>query len=283
MAENLGRLNDPKPCIAMNKHSSRSKFGLRPIAMQSVEKKYDSDELVRIACMSLVIAVSFILFAPSIHAQGGRKNLAAFDAKKFHFGFSLAGNQSDFNLIHRPDFTFSDSLLQMVNQPQAGFNLALVASWNMTKNLRLRFLPGLSFQDRTLEYHFQGDDEINVKSRRTEAVYLDFPLLLKLRTDRVGNIAAFALVGGKLSKDMQSQEETNQQLQNEFILRLESGNSSIDIGAGVDFFLPFFKFSIEGKFELGRRNILIQDESEFSAPLEGLKTRSFILSLCFEG
>jgi hypothetical protein len=216
-------------------------------------------------------------------AQGGRKNLAAFDAKKYHFGFCLAGNQSDFNIIQRPDFTFSDSLVQLVNQPQAGFNLALVASWNMTKNVRLRFLPGLSFQDRTLEYHFQEEDDVSIKSRRTEAVYLDFPLLLKLRTDRIGNMAAFALVGGKLSKDMQSQEETNQQLQSEYILRLESGNSSIDIGAGVDFFLPFFKFSIEGKFEMGRRNILIQDESEFSAPLDGLKTRSFILSLCFEG
>ena len=75
-----------------------------------------------------------------------------------------------------------------VNQPQAGFNLALVASWNMTKNVHLRFLPGLSFQDRTLEYHFQEDGDIDIKSKRTEAVYLDFPLLLKLRTDRIGNI-----------------------------------------------------------------------------------------------
>ncbi|MBT6163311.1 MAG: PorT family protein [Crocinitomicaceae bacterium] len=215
--------------------------------------------------------------------QGGRKNLAAFDAKKYHFGFSIAGNQSDYNIIQRPEFSFSDSLIQIINQPQAGFNLALVASWNMTKNLHLRFLPGLSFQDRSLEYHFQDEDDVAIKSRRTEAVYLDFPLLLKLRTDRIGNVAAFAVIGGKLSKDMQSQEETNQQLQSEYILRLESGNSSIDIGAGVDFFLPFFKFSIEGKFELGRRNIMIQDESEFSAPLESLKTRSFILSLCFEG
>lgn len=232
---------------------------------------------------------SWILFSLAlvltiqVAAQGERKNLAAFDAKKYHFGFCLSGNQSDYNITHRPGFSFSDSLSQIINQPQAGFNLALVASWNMTKNVHLRFLPGLSFQDRTLEYHFQDEDDVEIKSRRTEAVYLDFPLLLKLRTDRIGNIAAFALVGGKLSRDMQSQEETNQQLQNEYILRLESGNSSFDIGAGVDFFLPFFKFSIEGKFELGRRNIMIQDESEFSSPLESLKTRSFILSLCFEG
>ena len=225
----------------------------------------------------------FALIVGALSAQEGRKNLAGFDTKAYHFGFALSGNQSDFNVIFAPDFSFSDSLKAVINQPQAGFNLALVSSWNITKNVRLRFLPGLSFQDRSLEYQFLQQGTLKPKTRRTESVYLDFPLLLKLRTDRIGNYAAYALVGGKLSKDMQSQEETNQQLQSEYILRLESGNSSVDIGAGFDIFLPFFKFSIEGKFELGRRNVLIQDDSQYSAPLESLKTRSFILSLCFEG
>ena len=218
-----------------------------------------------------------------VAAQQGRKNLTAFDTKKYHFGFAISGNRSDFNLALTPDYSFSDSLHSIINQPQAGFDLGLVASWDATKNLHVRFIPGLSFQDRSLEYTFKEDGGTDLKVRRTESVYLNFPLLLKLRTDRVGNYAAYALVGAKFSRDMQSQEETNQQLASDFILRLESGNSSIDLGAGVDIFLPFFKFSIEGKFELGNRNILIQDDSQYSAPLQSLKTRSFILSLCFEG
>lgn len=218
-----------------------------------------------------------------VAAQQGRKNLTAFDTKKYHFGFAISGNRSDFNLALTPDYSFSDSLHSIINQPQAGFDLGLVASWDATKNLHVRFIPGLSFQDRSLEYTFKEDGGTDLKVRRTESVYLNFPLLLKLRTDRVGNYAAYALVGAKFSRDMQSQEETNQQLASDFILRLESGNSSIDLGAGVDIFLPFFKFSIEGKFELGNRNILIQDDSQYSTPLQSLKTRSFILSLCFEG
>lgn len=218
-----------------------------------------------------------------VAAQQGRKNLAAFDTKKYHFGFAISGNRSDFNLALTPDYSFSDSLQSIINQPQAGFDLGLVASWDATNNLHVRFIPGLSFQDRSLEYRFEEDGGTDLKVRRTESVYLNFPLLLKLRTDRVGNYAAYALFGAKFSRDMQSQEETNQQLASDFILRFESGNSSIDLGAGVDIFLPFFKFSIEGKFELGNRNILIQDDSQYSAPLQSLKTRSFILSLCFEG
>ena len=233
-------------------------------------------------CLVLVGLALLTSMGP-LAAQQGRKNLAAFDTKKYHFGFALSGNRSDFNMALTPDYSFSDSLQAIINQPQAGFDLALVASWDATKNFHVRFLPGLSFQDRALEYRFEKDGEPDLKVRRTESVYLNFPLLLKLRTDRVGNFAAYALVGGKFSKDMQSQEETNQQLASDFILRLESGNSSIDLGAGVDIFLPFFKFSVEGKFELGSRNIMIQDDSRYSAPLQSLKTRSFILSLCFEG
>jgi len=237
---------------------------------------------VRFTVLSCLL-VCFVGNVGRAYGQQGRKNLAAFDTKQYHFGFALSANSSDFDVILAPDYTFSDSLLGIENVPQAGFNLALVASWDINKNVHVRFLPGLSFQDRSLEYRFLKDGESDLKVRRTESVYLDFPLALKLRTDRVGNFAAYALLGGKLSKDMQSQEETNQQLQSDFILRLESGNSSVDIGAGMDFFLPFFKFSVEGKFELGGRNILIQDDSRYSAPLESVQTRSFILSFLFEG
>ena len=231
----------------------------------------------------IVSALLALVFYNPANAQQGPKNLGAFDTKPYHFGFALSGNRSDFNVTQINQFDFADSLMSIENTPQAGFNLALIASWNITPNFHVRFLPGLSFQDRALQYLFLQDDGKEVVTKRTESVFLDFPLLLKLRTDRIGNFAPYALIGGKISRDMQSQEEVNQQLTNDFILRLESSNSSLDIGAGLDIFLPFFKFSIEGKFELGRRNILIQDESLYSSPLEALKTRSFILSLCFEG
>lgn len=219
-----------------------------------------------------------------IWGQPGRKNLANFDAKPYHFGFLLSGNTSDFRFDRVVDETFGDSLLGIDNAPQSGFNLALLASYNLNKNVSLRFIPGLSFQDRGLNYRFLTEDGTTESVlRRTESVFLDFPLLVKLRTDRLGNFAAYGLVGGKISRDMQSQEDVNQQLQDDYILRLEAGNRSIDLGAGVDIFLPFFKLAIEGKFELGTRNLLIQDNSTYSTPLDRLRTRSFIFSICFEG
>ena len=82
---------------------------------------------------------------------------------------------------------------------------------------------------------------------------------------------------------MQSQEDVNQQLQNDDILRIQSTNYSIDLGGGIDIFLPFFKLALELKTELGLINVLIPDESDYANPLESLRTRTYIFSICFEG
>ena len=217
-------------------------------------------------------------------AKTAKQNLAKFDYRAYHFGFLLSGNSSSFNFKLRPDFTFADSLLSVENNSLSGFNLALLASLNVSPVVHVRFTPGLSFQDRGMLYRFRSEEgtatPINV---RTESVYLDFPILLKLRTERIGNFAPYALIGGKLSRDMQSQADVNQSLQDGYILKLAKANSSIDVGAGADFFLPYFKFSVELKTEFGMRNVLIQDDTPFSAAFDELRTRSFVVSFTFEG
>ena len=140
------------------------------------------------------------------HAQRGRMNLPNFDARPYHFGFILSGNQSDFK------FAVADSLgptfRGVSNQPQGGFNMHLMASYTLTRHLRVRFVPGLSFQERALLYRFAGNAE---QLERTSAVNLDVPLLIKWRTDRMTNVAAYALGGVKYLRDFQSQEDVRQE------------------------------------------------------------------------
>lgn len=238
-----------------------------------------SRSTIRVTGVALLLSLAL-----GTQAQTAKENLAKFDYRAYHFGFLLSGNSSSFNFRLRPDFTFADSLLSVENNALSGFNLALLASLNVNPTIRIRFIPGLSFQDRGLLFRFRNADgttqPVNV---RTESVYLDFPFVVKLRTDRIGNFAPYALIGGKFSRDMQSQADVNQSLQDGYILKLSKGNSSIDLGAGADFFLPFFKFSVEMKTEFGMRNVLIQDDTPFSAAFDQLRTRSFIISFTFEG
>ena len=234
-------------------------------------------------CLSLLLAMGLCLSLSANAQKIGRKNLAGFDNKTFHFGFILSGNKSDFSFSLVEDSTFSSGLMGISNAPQSGFNLALLGSAKLGRHVSLRFIPGLSFQDRGLNYTFAHDFGVDNILKRTEAVNLDIPLLLKIRTDRITNFAAYALVGAKFSKDMQSQESVNQQLESDDILRIESSNYSLDLGAGIDIFLPFFKFAIEVKTELGLKDVLIDDNNDYTNPIDKLKTRSYIVSLCFEG
>ena len=236
--------------------------------------------------LRIVILLAFL--APTVqgYAQKGQNltNLETFDYKKYHFGFLLSFNTADFYINYKPDFTFNDSLLGIDNVQQSGFNLALLASYNATKNIRIRFIPGLSFQDRGLNFRFldeEGKTEFLLK--RTESVYLDFPLMLKLRTNRVRNFAAYAIVGAKYSIDMQSQKDVNNASAADKILKLIDTDYSLDAGGGIDFFLPYFKFAIEAKSAFGFPDVLIQENNRFSSPIESLKTRTVIISLTFEG
>ncbi len=225
-----------------------------------------------------LLGLILMLAASSALSQSGRKNLPNFDARPYHFGFILSANSSDFNYAIAD--SVADGFRGVTNLPQAGFNMHLMASYTLSRHLRLRFVPGLSFQDRGLNYVIEGSNDV---VKRTEAVNLDIPLLLKWRTDRVDNVAAYALFGVKYARDFQSQEDVNQQLQSDNILRLKSGNIAADFGAGIDIFLPYFKFSIQAKTEHGLSNVLIPDDSIYATPLDFLRTRSFVLSFCFEG
>jgi hypothetical protein len=230
--------------------------------------------------------LSWVIFAP-FWMQGQKvfpQNLSDFDDNPFHFGFLVSGNRSFFDIKYKPDFTFNDSLLSAVNVPQAGFNLALLASYNPWKPVSLRFIPGLSFQDRAIAYRFlKANEKVEDVMVRTSSVWLEFPLLLKMRTDRIGNFAAYSLVGGKYAIDMQTQKDVNSALAGEGIIKLSNKDYCLEIGGGMDFFMPFFKFATEFKVSYGFPNLIIQDGSRYTTPIEALKTRAYVFTISFEG
>ncbi|HRP00976.1 MAG TPA: porin family protein [Flavobacteriales bacterium] len=233
--------------------------------------------------LALVLAVSL---APNAQAQKGIKmeNLPNFDLRRFHFGFLLAFNTSDLVVGLDPRSPFRDSLLVLDHVRQPGFNLGIISSLNMTDNLSLRFLPTLSFQERQLQYTFrEPDGRKKVFVKPVESTYLEFPLLVKFRSDRINNFAVYLIGGGKFGIDMASRKDVNQALDDEIVIKLEKYDYAAEIGGGFDFFLQYFKFGIELKTAIGIPNVLIDDDTRFSRPLESLRTRAFVFTLTFEG
>lgn len=237
---------------------------------------------------SFLITCLVILFSlpEDGNGQGGNvaKNLPAFDRRLYHFGFSLAYNRSDLFLEARPRANVRDSLQRMRSIARPGFDLGIVSSLHFDKNWSLRFLPGLSFQDHVVRYSFlKNDSTAEVIDKRIGSTFIDVPLNLKFRTDRVKNFAAYVIGGGKWSIDMASNENVDDQAAQKVVLKLHSHDYAAQIGGGFDFFLQYFKFGVELKFSVGLRDLMIHEDTRFSRPIRGARTKKYLLSFTFEG
>ncbi len=233
----------------------------------------------------LVLVVSF--WSLQVNAQARKeqiKNLPEFDLQYYHFGFILSLNSSNLIIDFKDIRTFEDSVLSVSTVGQGGFNLGMLASLDISGNWHLRFIPTLSFNERILEYNLlleNGSTEIIKKN--VSSTNIDFPLLFKYRTNRMNNIALYALLGGQFSLDVASQKDVNNDVQKDVIIKLDNTNFSASGGFGIDFFLPYFKFGVELKANIGLKNLLIDDNTNFSAPLKSLRSNSIVISFTFEG
>jgi len=240
--------------------------------------------------MKRILSILFIVIVgmSSLHAQRRDtekvKNLTEFDLNPYHFGFIISVNSSNLAIQLKDVTNFNDSLISLQAISQPGFNLGMLASLDMTPNWHLRFIPTLTFEERILEYTFlEADGGLDVLTKNVSSTFIDFPILIKYRTNRLDNVAVYAIAGAAFSLDVASQKDVNNNREDEAIIKIDNTNYSGSLGVGLDFFLPYFKFGIELKSNFGFKNLLIDDGTKFSDPIESINTRSFIISFTFEG
>lgn len=228
----------------------------------------------------VLICASFATYGQAYRPM----NLGSFDRKKYHFGFLLGFNSADLYVDRKSDLASQDSLLTLTTTSTPGFNLGIIGSLNMTKNISVRFLPTLSFEGRVLNYVFyETPDSTSFFEKRIESTYIDFPVNLKFRTDRLKNFAAYFVVGARYRLNMQSEKDVKNEVADDIIVKTDDNDFAVEFGGGFDFFLPYFKFGIELKMATGLTNILVPETTQFSNPIESLRTKTFLISLTFEG
>ena len=214
------------------------------------------------------------------------QNYRKFDRKVIHFGFMMGVNTADFSTRYKPNIQEDFGVYSINNVSQPGFQLGIISSLKLgTPLIRMRFVPTISFLERVLEYQFMTDDLENPfeeKIERVGATNLDFPLLFKFRTMRYNNFAAYVITGAQYTLDLQSSEDLSISFADPEI-RMFRDDFQGQIGAGVDFFLPYFKFGMELKLSHGLINGMIQDNTRLSEPINALYNRVWWFSLTFEG
>jgi hypothetical protein len=219
-------------------------------------------------------------------------NLPHFYQKELHFGFCMGYDNANFQVHSIPNSklytNFVDSILypgdtlnlkSIQSFPNAGFHLGIIADARLHKYVRIRFLPTLIFTSHELHYTFTGTRNFTV-IRKAESSYVMLPLNLKLQSKRLQNMSVYVMGGGRFCIDLASGKKDR--ASNEAV-RLRQNDWYYEAGAGVDFYLPYFKFSIEAKMIQGLRNVLIKDGTEFTTPVNSLNSHIFQVSINFEG
>jgi len=145
----------------------------------------------------------------------------------------------------------------------------------------LRFLPRLVFSERIIEYSFKdGSKKVYMQSKPIESTFVDFPILIKYKSQRYNNFRTYLLGGMKYGIDIASQKDIDDE--GEKIVKLKRHDLAAEIGFGMDFYLEYFKFSPQIKLSFGLIDLLSQDDTIYTESVEKLTTKAWLLSFTFE-
>jgi len=225
------------------------------------------------------------LFSSNTELEGqsfgrGNYNFLDFQQKPYYFGITLAYNASRFRVFHSDDFILNDSIntAQAVSGP--GFNLGIVSNLKVGQYFDFRFLPTLSFAERNIQYSGTAESR-RPYTRKVESVFVELPFHVRYKSAPFKDKRVFVVTGVKYSFDVASDSRTRQA---EELVRIAPTDFAFEIGAGVQFFFPYFIFSPEFKVSQGLGNVLIFNESlDQSSVIEKIISRTFTVSLHFEG
>ena len=241
------------------------------------------------------------------------------DKEPYNFGFSLALNYGSFNVIKRgnyqQEFQYTNvneeistvpplAAIKSIGKP--GFSLGLLANLKLQRNFDLRFTPNIIFVDRDIEYIYQqnepgaeppvGNEPPDVipafenKRLNIRFTNLQFPMLLKFKSNRQGNVRAYVIGGAKFCMDVTSRKKYEESMVNADKFPADTDNSLFidrnyfawEAGIGMDLYYEFFKCSPELKISRSFGNVLNNDDNMYSRPLAGLFAELVQFTVHFE-
>ena len=234
-------------------------------------------------CTKAVIFLVFISFFAGNSAFAQKEaekrkviNLPNFDERRMHFGFYLAGNYATYR-VKRSEFAAQhpDSVISVNPTGTPGFTLGFIFNVRLGDYADLRLVPGVAFYERWVDYRFPQKGPVRQVMESTMA---EFPLLLKLKSERRGNTRMYVIVGGKYSmasglrrKDKKPEE-----------LRAVNTDLSLEYGFGFDIYYEYFKLSPEIRFSHGLVQGFVDDPNKYANALKQLHTHTVTISFHFQ-
>lgn len=229
----------------------------------------------------LLIGTSFSVFAQK--SPFGVPNGLRQDNQLFRFGFLVGYNQFDFSIRTKADLSSYDSLMVVNTTALSGFSLGISANLRMGKYFDLRFIPGLSFGDRIVNYTIRYNNKKDLVTKKNiESVYMDIPLMIKFKSSRMHNVRVYVLGGAQYSLDLISSAKKQEANPREIYLKLNQHDFQGIAGIGLDFYFTYFKFSTEFRMSFGLINLLKYEDNMYAGSISSLKSKNIQISFLFE-
>ncbi|TCD07087.1 PorT family protein [Pedobacter frigidisoli] len=179
--------------------------------------------------------------------------------------------------------------------PSQGFGLGFVMNRRLAENFDVRATPSLIFSDRVVTYEYVPTDPLNVGNGQTknfqtiidkkvQATMFEFPLGIKVKSNRLNNFRAYWLGGAKYSIDIASKKKFFDEGETPInkLLKNQRSYLSYETGIGFDLYFEYFKMSPEIKVAYSTNDLLQHDDTAFANPIDKLKLRQLTFSLIFQ-
>lgn len=229
------------------------------------------------------VILFFITIGQTVNAQlfskeRIRNNIDGLDQQFLSWGYFIGFNSLDFNF----DYTRDIRDIQVLKT--TGFNVGLIGDLRINEYLNLRLEPGLTISTRELNFspsNFAGSEfSNNDLIREVQSTYIYIPLLLKVSTKRLNNFKPFVVGGFSTALNLSSNED-NLDDNSSGQFRTKKNVLFYEIGFGIDFYLPWFKFTPSLRGVFGINDELVRDldpNSPWTGNLDSIKTRGIFIN-----
>ena len=212
------------------------------------------------------------------HFKWAKRNNPEFDKRRVSYGFMIGIHTSAYQLKYSDQFVTQsfDTLHSVQGSYSGGFSLGFLINYRFNEWLVLRLMPKAGFYNHRLTYYFTDN---TTKQQLIETTMVEFPVLLKYKSNRRGNVRMYMIGGFTPAIEASGKNDVQSTTAN---LSVHNANLSLDAGFGFDFYFPLFKFSQEIRFSRGIINLLGSDPSIYNAPLKYLNTNTISVYFIFQ-
>lgn len=227
----------------------------------------------------VILILALVFSALVTMAQEKRwvqRNNPNYDNRKLTYGFLIGLHSSIYQINYSDQFiTQSFDTVHSVNSSwTSGFTLGFIVNYRLNEFLDLRLTPEVAFYEQKVRYQFTNEA---FEDARVESTMVEFPVLLKYKSERRGNIRMY-MIGGVKPAIEASGKKDNTKAELEMI----GSNLSLEAGFGFDLYYPLFKFSPEIRFSRGVIDILGNQTNAYGQPIQRVNTNTVTVYFLFQ-